>query len=143
MRKRTPRQHLDPMACITRRMPLAEDQHRDICIAYRASLQALLRGHGTEQAWSTLACSFNIALILAEQGIAAAAIPTIKLAQEALLRARERAQRTGKWAFEGEGIRVVLAAANIHDEQLEMATRGQIIAALNEVHRRVEVGITA
>jgi len=131
------------MACITRRMPLAEDQQRDICIAYRASLQALLRGHGTEQAWSTLACSFNIALILAEQGIAAATIPTIKLAQEALLRVQKRALLRGKWAFDSEGIRVVLAAANIHDEQLEIAARGQIVAALNEVHRRIEEGITA
>ncbi len=142
MRKRTPRQHFDPMGWVKKRLPLADDQQRDICIAYRASLQAMLRGHGTEQAWSTLSCSFNIALILCEQGLCAAAIPTIKLAQQALVRVHERAQCTGKWVFDGDGIRVVLATANIHDEQLEMATRGQIIAALDEVHRRIEIGET-
>lgn len=143
MRKSTVRTVRDPMACITRRTPLADDQQRDLGIAYRASLQALLTGHGTLQAWSTLACSFNIALLLVEYGVGANNIDTIKRAQDALLRTRERAQRTSKWGFDGEGIRHVLAASNIHDEQLECATRGQIVAALVEVNRRVMMGETA
>lgn len=143
MRKSTPRKRLDPMACVTRRMPLADDQTRDIGIAYHISLQAMLQGHGTEQSWSTLACSLNIALLLSEYGIEAAALPTIKLAQEALLRVRERAGRSGKWAFDGEGIRIILAAVNIHDEQISRATRGQVVAALVEVNRRVTEGETA
>lgn len=59
----------DPMAGITRRLPLAADQQRDLGIAYHASLQALISGHGTEQAWATLACAYNIALLLAELGV--------------------------------------------------------------------------
>ena len=143
MRKRTPRKVRDPMAWITKSTPLANDQQRDLGIAYHVSLQAMLRGSGTEQAWSTLACTLNIALILCEQGIVAAAMPTIKLAQEALLRARERAQRTNKWAFDGEGVRIIQSAVVIHDEQIEFATRGQIVAALEEVHRRVMIGEVA
>lgn len=143
MRKRTQRKQLDPMSCIVRRLPLVDDQIRDLGIAYRISLQAMLNGRGTEQTWSTLACSLNIALLLCEYGIEAAALPTIKLAQDALLRVRERGQRTGKWAFDGEGIRIILAAVNIHDEQISRATRGQIIAALAEVRRRVEIGESA
>lgn len=81
MRKTCHRQTLDPMAWIAKRTPLADDQQRDLGIAYHASLQALLRGHGTEQTWATLACSLNIALILCEQGICAGGIETIKLAQ--------------------------------------------------------------
>lgn len=142
MRKRTSRQALDPMGCIKRRMPLADDQTRDLGIAYRISLQTMLQGKGTKQAWCTLACSLNIALLLAEYGIEASSIPTIKLAHEALLRVRERAQRTGKWAFDGEGIRVIKDAVNIHDEQISIATRGQITAALVEVNRRVTEGET-
>lgn len=143
MRKSTERTIRDPKGCIVQRTPLANDQQRDLGIAYRASLQAMLRGHGTEQAWSTLACSFNIALLLAEQGISANTIETIKLAQEAMLRTRERAQRTHSWAFDGDGARVVMAAANIHDEQLEFASRGQIVAAIKEVYRRIAIGETA
>lgn len=140
MKKRTQRTIRDPMACVTRRMPLADDQTRDLGLAYHLALQALLNGNGTEQTWSTLACSINIALLLAENGIEASAIPAIKLAQEALLRVRDRAQRTGKWAFDGDGIRVTLAAVNIHDEQISLATRKQVTDALNEVHRRIDDG---
>ena len=143
MKKRTRRIPLNPMACITRRMPLADDQTRDIGIAYRISLQTMLQGHGTEQSWSTLACAINMALLLSEAGIYPAAIPTIKLAQEALLRVRDRAGRSGKWAFDGEGIRIILAAVNLHDEQISRATRSQVVTALAEVHRRVTIGETA
>lgn len=142
MRKSTPRTVRDPMSCIRHRMPLKDDQQRDIGIAYRASLQAMLRGHGTEQAWCTLACSMNIALLLAEWGVGAGSEQLILNAQQALLRTRERAGRTGKWAFDGDGMRAVMDAANVHDDQLESATRGQIVAALVEVNRRVMMGET-
>jgi hypothetical protein len=143
MRKHTARQQRDPMGWITRRTPIADDQQRDLGIAYHASLQALLTGHGTEQSWSTLACALNIAMLLSERNIGASLMPTIKLAQDALLRSRERAQRTGKWAFDGDGIRVVLAAVNIHDEQISRASRAQILAAIDEVHIRVMAGEAA
>jgi len=63
MKKSNPRRKIDPMGCITRRMPLADDQTRDLGIAYRVSLQAMLKGHGNEQAFSTLACALNIGLV--------------------------------------------------------------------------------
>lgn len=141
-RRNKPHRRIDPMFYITRHIPLRSDQQIDIGIAYHASLQALLTGHGTEQTWSTLACALNTALLLSEYGICAPAIQTIKLAQEAMLRARERAVRTGKWALDGDGIRVLQAALNIHDEQISRTTRDKITAALNEVHRRASMGDT-
>lgn len=140
MRKASPRRRIDPMSWIAKRTPLRADQQIDLGIAYHASLQALLTGHGTEQAWSTLVCALNVALLLAESGVCAPAIQTIQLAQEALLRARDRAARTNTWALDGDGIRVLQAALNLHDEQTSRATRGQIAAALREVHRRVSAG---
>lgn len=139
-RKATKRRHYDPMGYINKRLPLSTDQQTDLGIAYHASLQGLLTGHGTEQAWSTVACALNVSLLLAECGICAPAIQTIKLAQEALMRSHERAQRTSKWALDGDGIRVIQAALNIHDEQNSRATKGQITEAMREVHRRVEQG---
>lgn len=138
MRKHLRRTVRDPKAWITSRAPLADDQQRDLGVAYHASLQAMLTGHGTEQTWGTVTCALNIALTLAERGFCAGAIKTIQLAQEAMLRAQERAHRTGKWAFDGDGLRVVLAAINLHDEQIARATRDDVTAALREVHRRIE-----
>ncbi len=134
---------INPLAFLGQRARLDEDQQRDLGIAYRVSLQALLTGHGSEQAWSTLACTLNVALILCEYGICTADLNTIQHAQDALLRSRERAQRTDKWALDGDGIRVVQSALAIHDEQISRCTRQQITAALNEVHRRVSIGEVA
>lgn len=143
MKKRgAPRKSTDPMAWIAKRMPLQSSQQIDIGIAYHASLQGLLTGHGTEQAWATIACALNVSLLLSEYGVCAPAIQTIQLAQEALMRAQERAGRTGKWALDGDGIRVLQAALNLHDEQNSRATRDQITIALREVHRRVSRGET-
>lgn len=140
MRKRTPRQHLDPMAAIARRMPLADDQKTDLGIAYRMQLQMMLRGAGTEESWATLACSMNIALMLCEQHICGGAIETIKLAQDALLSSKARSFRTQKWAFSGDEARIVMRACSIHDEQLEFATKSQVTKALQEVHQRIGAG---
>lgn len=139
-RKRTPRQVRDPMEWILKRTPLRADQQTDIGLAYHLSLSAMTKGHGTEEAWSTLACAINTALVLAEQGNLAAAEPEIKLAQAALVRSRERAQRTGKWAFDGDGMRDVMRAFALHDQQVESTTKGAISSALNEVYRRVKIG---
>ena len=142
MRKSSKRKVRDPMAYIHAHTTLAQDQQRDIGIAYHSSLHAMLRGHGTEQTWSTVSCALNIALMLAEQGILPEALDTIKQAQNALVRSRARASKFGTWAFDGEGIRDVLAAANYYDEQLEISKRSQVIQAIKEVHRRIDIGET-
>ena len=137
MKKHTHRQVRDPMASITRRMPLADDQQRDLGIAYRMQLQVMLRGAGTEEAWSTLTCSINIAMVLAEQGIVANAFHCIKRAQDALITCRDRSNKVGKWGFTGDEAKAVMRACAIHDEQLELATKAQVSSALNEVYRRL------
>lgn len=140
MKKTCKRTVRDPRGWIDRRQPISSRQQDDLSIAYRMSLQSMLRGHGTEQTWSTLACALNVALLLAEEGICGSGLETIIQAQNALIRTRELSKKRGKWAFDGEAMTVVLAATNLHDEQLERATRAQIVCALKEVYRRIELG---
>jgi hypothetical protein len=140
MNKRT---LINPLAFLSQRAHLDDDQTRDLGIAYRVSLQAMLTGYGNEQAWATLACTLNVAMVLCELGIAAPALQTVLLAQDAMLRSRERAGRTGTWALDGDGIRLIQAALTIHDEQISRCTKQQITAALEEVHRRVSIGEAA
>jgi hypothetical protein len=128
------------MAWINRRTPLADDQTRDLSLAYRISFQAMRTGHGSEQAWSTLACALNVSLLLAERGNLAGNIDCIKAAQEALMSSLERASRLGRWGFNGDEMKTVMRAVAIHDEQIETTTRAEISAALQEVHRRVMAG---
>ena len=142
MRKYSPRKFRDPMDCITKRMPLSADQSRDLGISYHASLQTLLSGKGTEQAWNTIACALNIALLLCEQGIGEAFTSTIKHAQTALLNSRDRAIKFNTWSFNGDEARTIMRAFAIHDEQIATANRSQIVIAIKELHRRIEIGET-
>jgi hypothetical protein len=140
MRKQTIRTVRDPMAWINKRIPLADDQQRDIGIAYRASLQAILRGHGNAQAWATLSCSLNIALMLCEQGFSAGSLQVIQLAQNAMMRCKWRSDIHHKFGFTGDEARLVMDACNIHDEQLSRASKGQVAEALRTLHQRIERG---
>lgn len=137
MRKRgKPRKPVDPFA----RFNLGESQRRSIGCVYHANLQALMQGGGTEQAWATIAGAVNAALLLCERGYQPDAIDTVKRAQLALLRVQERAAKHGKWIFDGEGLQDVLDAVNLYDQQIAVAKRGDITAALAGVKHRYETG---
>ena len=142
MRKRTPRTIRDPMDWIHKRMPLPADQTRDIGLAYHVALEAMMTEHANESAWSTLACSINIALMLAEQGIHAEAQPIIRLAQEALIKIREHALKSGNWCINlaHHHKQAIYAAVNVHDLQCALCTKAQIGDALRLVHKRIEQG---
>ena len=142
MRKHCTRTMRDPMSWINKRMPLAIDQTRDIGLAYHVALDALMSEHANESAWSTLACSINVALLLAEQGIHAEAEPIIKLAQQALMQVRKHALAGGEWRINltHHLKQAIMAAINAHDEQCAECTKQQIADALREVHRRIEIG---
>lgn len=83
--------------------PLAEDQQRDLSLAYRCAFQALRMGAGTEETANTVACALNIAMVLAERGSYCLHMEEIKAAQAGLMRCKERAARLGRWALDGEG----------------------------------------
>ena len=142
MRKRTPRTVRNPMEWINKRMPLADDQTLDLGLAYHVALDAMLSEHANESAWSTLVCSINVALMLAEQGIHAEAEPIIKLAQEALIKIRNQALKSGNWSINlaHHHQQAIFAAVNVHDLQCAMCTKAQIGEALNEIYRRIKIG---
>lgn len=145
MKKRANKKHkpLDPRGWIVSRMPLSQDQTDDLEMAYRMALQAMLTGHGDEQAFCTVAASLNIALLMCERGIYAEEIETIKTAIDALVSCRYRANRTGKWAYSGEEMKAVKAAVAVHDLQCEIATKRQASMAILGVRDRIESGVIA
>ena len=149
-RSKKPRRHYDPSRlfhCVAARQerktaarPLDLSQTNDIGLAYHLSFSAVQGGYGTEEAWSQLACSMNIAMLLAEQGIGSERLGDIRRAQDALMRAKARGERTGTWGLDGDGIRDLRAAITAHDAQISTATKAQIRAAISEMHRRMNAG---
>ena len=120
--------------------PLEQDQQTDLGIAYRMALQSLRTGGGQEADAHTLACTLNIALVLAERGYGADWVERVKTAQVGLVRCMERGQRTGRWGLDGEAMTAMSDALSLHDEQIALATQREIREAIAEVHRRVTVG---
>lgn len=118
---------------------IEDDQVRDLSLAYRASLRTMESGKGTEQTWATCACALNIALILAEQDVVPQAISAIKSAQESLMIIRGIAEKSGEWSVGSHGF-ILRCAFALHDEQIEVATKGQIVNAIEQVHARINSG---
>lgn len=140
MRKSANRVVRDPMASIIQRSPLADDQQIDLGNAYHMALQAILRGYGDEQTWSTLACALNIAMLLCEAGFNAGNIQKVIQGQQALVTCRNRAQKFNRYAFTGDEAKQVMSAVAIHDEQLANASTAQVKRAINTLHERIDAG---
>lgn len=121
------------------RAQLDNDQLRDLGLAYFSALHGMKSGHGSEQLWSTLACSINVAMVLAELGVMPQGLRVIELGQDALIRVRAHAQQTGIWAL-GIHAFAIDCAFKLHHQQIKEAGKAQVIAALEEVHRRVDAG---
>jgi hypothetical protein len=122
--------------------PLIEEDATDLAIAYRLSMDAMVRGQSSEQDWSVVVCSLNIGLILCERGIGAEYESMFVAALDGAFRARLRAQRTGAWRFDGDALVAIQQALSVHDEQVKLATKEEMRLTLIEVHRRIEEGHT-
>lgn len=119
--------------------PLEEAQLRDLGLAYLGALRGMTTGHGNETLWSTLACSINVAMILAEIGVRPEGLQVILDGQDALIRVKEFAKKTGRWELGGNTF-AIECAFKFHHQQIKEASKSQIITALEEVHRRVDLG---
>ncbi|MDR5825814.1 hypothetical protein [Caballeronia sp. LZ043] len=125
---------------LERRTPMDKGQTTDLGIAYHVALDEMLKGRGTEEHWSTVVCALNITLVLAERGYGEELIGTVKQALDGAVRARDRARKCDRWGFDGDAMNDVRRAMELHDEQMRVATKAVVLAALAEVHRRIDAG---
>ena len=142
-RKRIPRP-IDPMGglgLLNRRTtaPLEEVQLRDLGLAYLGALRGMTTGHGNETLWHTLACSINVAMVLSEMGVMPQGLNVIQQGQDALIRVKAHADKSGEWKL---GIHAfpIECAFKLHNQQIKEASKGQLLTALEEVHRRLDAG---
>lgn len=148
-RSQKPRRKYDPTRFVSRIVsnaekrrdakPLTNDQQLDLGLAYHIAFENMLK-RGDEESWYCLAGSLNVALVLAEKGYGEEFIPEIKAAMEALMSAKYRADRTGKWAFDGPGIQAMRTALGLHDQQCALATRAEIKTVLQAIVKRANEG---
>lgn len=118
---------------------LTDSQQRDLGLCYHMAFETMLK-NGDEESWYVLAGSLNVALVLAEQGYGEEFIPEVKAAMGGLMNAKYRADRTGRWAFDGDAIQAMRTALTIHDQQCALAKRSEIKKALQAITERANAG---
>ncbi|WEF34886.1 hypothetical protein [Pseudoduganella chitinolytica] len=120
--------------------PLRHDQLSDLGIAYWLSLDNLRAGDANEECWSCVSCALNIGMVLAERGIGAEYEQTFVQALDGAFRAKARSVRTRNFRLDGDALRDIETAFQVHDEQMKIATRAEVADAMTTVRQRIEAG---
>lgn len=121
-------------------VPLRDDQLTDLGVAYWLSLENLRTGAATEEAWSCIVSALNIGVVLCELGVGPEHELAFVAALDGAFRAKLRSAKSGTFRLDGEAMRDIEAAFQIHDEQMKLATRAEVTQAMRTVHARIESG---
>lgn len=127
---------------IERRMdqkPLQSDRATTIAIGHHIAFDLMMR-KPSDESWYELAAPLNMALVLCERGFGPEYEGEIKSAMLGMMRARYRADRAGVLALDGDAIKSIRTALELHDEQLKVANRSELRAAAKTIVARVENG---
>ena len=124
-----------------RKNPLTSDQSTDLGLAYRLAFDAMCTGHASEEHWAVVACSLNIAAALSNAEIGGEYQEAIDRALAGAFRSKLRASSGNGWGFDGEAMTAIKFALDVHDAQIEEASKQELVDAIAEVHRRANEGI--
>lgn len=119
---------------------LKPDQVTDIGVAYWLSFENLRTGLASEEAWSCVACALNVALVLCEKGIGNEYEQQLVQALDGCFRAKVRSEKTSNFRLDGEALRDIEMALQIHDQQMEIAKRWEVTEAMQTIYKRLEEG---
>lgn len=122
------------------RRPCNDEQAAELGIAHRMAFASILAGDASQQNWATVVCALNIAIVLADRGLGDQYAPLINAALEGAFRAKARGDKTGKYGFDGAAIQAIQDTFDVHEAQIELATKTEMMEAVHEVHRRVDAG---
>lgn len=138
-RRQGRRSEIEGMDLIT---PLDSSQVVDLSLIQWSALQALRAGSATEADYCHLAVGANVSMVLCERGVLADRLPDVLDAQDALVRMRARANRTGRYVADGPGLQAITRFVELHEEQLAPGncTQAQVLSAVQEVQNRRAAG---
>lgn len=122
--------------------PMQEGQRLDICVGAHTSLEAMLKGFGEEEHWHNLALANNYAMVMCELDICESRqyVDIPERARRGLIEAKERGERTGRWGLSGVAIQDMRLVLDLHDQQLQLATHGEVLQAKEVIQARKAAG---
>ena len=121
----------DPMAMfnvIRKIEPFTEEEVTRLALPVRLAYESIRSGTGSEADFDALAIAINDAVIRSES-IDALCVETCRIAQDALLQAKERYLRTGRWGFDWQGLQNIPPALDLYEEIIANSTPAQMIEA--------------
>jgi hypothetical protein len=123
-------------------MNLTDEALQDLGLAYHSAFEMMIK-HGGEEPFHTLAAAINIAGRFCEMGVGDEYADDVEAAIVALKRVRERALRTGRWALDGDAIKCITRALQIHDAQMESVSYDELRRAIEQVYAMNESQLAA
>lgn len=120
-------------------LPVTTKEVDQFRIAVLGALDGIARGTGTAKEWNSLASALRHAYTLAHDGTGEEIMPTLIVANDGMLRARERFERTGRMGFDGAALRDIREALNLWFEQLLLCNIGEVDAATRFVGNEYQV----
>lgn len=130
-----PIKHAIEGACVT-----SEAKRNKLLMTELMSIEAFTKGCAGLQEWYDLVAACNIAQILAEQGVGKDAMPDLLKAEQALIDAASRLEKTGKLGLTGPGIQALREMVEWHDAQRAAIPLSQYEAAIKTTKARIESG---
>lgn len=119
---------------------LRADQQTDLGAAYWLSLDNLAFGAADEEHWSCVVCALNIGMALSETVVGHEHEQDFVKALDGLFRAKVRSKRVGNFRLDGEAMRDVKYGLEIHDAQVKLVTKAELVAAMQLVWQRIDEG---
>ena len=105
-----------------------------------ASLDALTHGNATIREWSDMVNMNNLTQTLAGMGVGYEAMPDAQKAEEGLIEAAARFQRTKKMGLSGPAIQALRDVIEWHDLQRSSIPRSQYEEAIRLTNARIKSG---
>ena len=139
-RKEGKRIALNPRAWVDNMTSIPADDIVKIKLVTRLALDNVRKGLCSEYDWNALAAVVNTQLLLAEAVVGRDALEEIKAAQDALMDAQHRFDAIGRYGFNGRGLMAVTSALELHDQQIDLCTKGEYRRALQGVYQRMNAG---
>lgn len=123
--------------------PLNQESAKELMTTYWISFSSLTTAaEPTETDLEQVIVPLNCGVILCEMGIGDKEDEqTFNTALEGVFRAKLRGEHTGKWRLDGPAIEAVRKAFDLADQQITIATRGELRKAFRTMEERMEQGI--
>lgn len=130
----------NPVWKATNTSPIQADHQIDLKLMALSAFDEIMHGKGIQEHVDMLATAANTCLVLCEMGHGPECEHKAIEAQHGLLRMKSRQTRGLAIAFDGAGAQAMRDMLMTMDQQLEDAGKGDLAAAIVEVHTRTAQG---